>query len=96
MTSLVCRLPVGKLVMVEGRWGVRRGRTPSTVQGVVVRHPVLLGLAPPGGVQAQQAGGDDAELEEDHGGTSSDDDRPGGAHNLSILVSPTDEDSSII
>jgi len=63
---------------------------------VVVRHPVLLGLAPPGGVQAQQAGGDDAQLEEDHGSTGSDDDRPGGAHNLSVLVIPTDEDSAII
>ena len=46
---------------------------------------VLLGLAPPGGVQAEQAGGEDAELEEDDESPSSDDDWPGGADNLFIL-----------
>jgi len=58
---------------------------------VVVRHPVQLGLGPPVGAEAEEAGGDDAELEEDDGSASSDDDWPGGADNLAILVISPDK-----
>ena len=58
---------------------------------MMVWHPVLLGLSPPGGAEAEQAGGDDAELEENDCGTSGDDDRPGGAHNFFIPFGSPDE-----
>ena len=77
--------------MVERGWWVGRGGTTSAKQGVVVRHPVQLGLAPPGGAEAKQAGGDDAELQEDDGSTGSYDDGPGRADNLPILVITPDK-----
>ena len=58
---------------------------------MVVRHPVHLVPGPPGGAEAQQAGGDDAELEEDDSCSCSNDDWPGGADNLTIVVITPDE-----
>ena len=58
------------------------------MQGVPVRHGNLcLGpLASPGSVEAEDAGGEDAELEEDHGCSGRNDDRPGGADHLPLRV----------
>ena len=84
-------LPVSQLVLIEGRGRVRGHGASSTVQGVVLRHPLLGRLDPPAGVQAEQAGGDYAQLEEDDGSTGGDDNGQGGADNLSVLVSPAYE-----
>ena len=65
------------------------------MQGVVVRHPLLCRLTPPGGVQAEKAGGEDAQLEKDDSSTGGDDDRPSGTDNLSILVASADENCKV-
>ena len=57
----------------------------------MLRHPLLGRLAPPAGVQAEQAGGDDAQLEEDDGSTGGNDDGPGGADNISVFETPVDK-----
>ena len=49
---------------VEG--GLGHGGAPPTVEGLAVTPtPHLAGLGPPVGVEAEDAGGQDAELEED-------------------------------
>ena len=62
----------------------------------MVGHPVHLGPGPPGGAEAEQAGGDDAELEEDNSCSRGDDDWPGGAHHLTILVISPDKHLTIM
>ena len=61
------------------------------MQGMVVRHPVMLGLASPSCAEAEQAGGDDAELEEDYSCTCGNNYWPSGAHYFSINVISEDE-----
>ena len=46
----------------------------------------LGSFASPCGVEAEDAGGEDAELKEDHGCSGGDDHRPGGAHHLALRV----------
>ena len=57
--------------MVEGvEGGVGGGGAPPTVQRLTIRPgPHFSRLGPPAGVEAEDAGGQDAELQEDHSGT---------------------------
>ena len=58
----------GELVVVESvQGGVGGGRAPPTVDRLPVR--ALPRLGPLAGVEAEDAGGQDAELQEDHSGT---------------------------
>ena len=68
------------------------------MQGVPVRHGNLcLGpLASPGSVEAEDAGGEDAELEEDHGCSGRNDDRPCGADHLPLRVVSLNKHSKVL